>query len=295
MNQDSKILSGKSLSSDVYKNLSTRIDRLKNSNIVPTLTVILVGDNPASKVYVKNKTARFNNLNLNSSTVNFNDDVSEKELLTKISELNNDMNCHGILVQLPLPDHINTEKILLSIDPYKDVDGFHPFNLGHLAAGSPTFIPCTPKGIMRFFQHYEIELKGKHVVVVGRSNIVGRPISILTSLKKQYSNATTTICHSGSSDIFKHTKLADVVILAIGAPKFLKSDHIKDGAVIIDVGINRIDNSNGESKLVGDADFESLINKVKAITPVPGGVGPMTIAMLVENTVEAAERIIHRT
>ena len=205
------------------------------------------------------------------------------------------MNCHGILVQLPLPDHINTEKILLSIDPYKDVDGFHPFNLGHLAAGSPTFIPCTPKGIMRFFQHYEIELKGKHVVVVGRSNIVGRPISILTSLKKQYSNATTTICHSGSSDIFKYTKLADVVILAIGAPKFLKSDHIKDGAVIIDVGINRIENSNGESKLVGDADFESLINKVKAITPVPGGVGPMTIAMLVENTVEAAERIIRRT
>ena len=205
------------------------------------------------------------------------------------------MNCHGILVQLPLPDHINTEKILLSIDPYKDVDGFHPFNLGHLAAGSPTFIPCTPKGIMRFFQHYKIELKGKHVVVVGRSNIVGRPISILTSLKKQYSNATTTICHSGSSDIFKYTKLADVVILAIGAPKFLKSDHIKDGAVIIDVGINRIENSNGESKLVGDADFESLINKVKAITPVPGGVGPMTIAMLVENTVEAAERIIHRT
>ena len=295
MNQDSKILSGKSLSSDVYKNLSKRIDRLKNSNIVPTLTVILVGDNPASKVYVKNKTARFNNLNLNSSTLNFNNDVSEKELLTKISELNNDMNCHGILVQLPLPDHINTEKILLSIDPHKDVDGFHPFNLGHLTAGSPTFIPCTPKGIMRFFQHYEIELKGKHVVVVGRSNIVGRPISILTSLKKQYSNATTTICHSGSSDIFKYTKLADVVILAIGAPKFLKSDHIKDGAVIIDVGINRIENSNGESKLVGDADFESLINKVKAITPVPGGVGPMTIAMLVENTVEAAERIIHRT
>ena len=295
MNQDSKILSGKSLSRDVYKNLSTRIDRLKNSNIVPTLAVILVGDNPASRVYVKNKTARFNNLNLNSSTLNFNNDVSEKELLTKISELNNDMNCHGILVQLPLPDHINTEKILLSIDPHKDVDGFHPFNLGHLAAGSPTFIPCTPKGIMRFFQHYEIELKGKHVVVVGRSNIVGRPISILTSLKKQYSNATTTICHSGSSDIFKHTKLADVVILAIGAPKFLKSDHIKDGAVIIDVGINRIENSNGESKLVGDADFESLINKVKAITPVPGGVGPMTIAMLVENTVEAAERIIRRT
>ena len=290
MNQDSKILSGKSLSRKVYNNLLTRIDRLKNSNVVPTLAVILVGGNPASKIYVKNKTARFKNLNLNSFTVNFNDDVSEVELLNKISELNNDMNCHGILVQLPLPDHINTEKILLSIDPYKDVDGFHPYNLGHLAAGSPTFIPCTPKGIMRFFQHYEIDLKGKHVVVVGRSNIVGRPISILTSLKKEYSNATTTICHSGSSDIFKYTKLADVVILAIGSPEFLKSEHIKDGAVIIDVGINRIESNNGKSKLIGDADFDSLINKVKAITPVPGGVGPMTIAMLVENTVEAAEQ-----
>ena len=292
MNQESKILSGKSLSSDVFKNLSTRIDKLKNINIIPTLAVILVGDNPASRVYVKNKTTRFKKLNLKSFTVNYNDNVSEKELLNKISELNNDTNCHGILVQLPLPDHINAEKILSSIDAYKDVDGFHPFNLGHLAAGSPTFIPCTPKGIMRFFQHYEIDLKGKHVVVVGRSNIVGRPISILTSLKNQYSNATTTICHSGSSDIFKYTKLADVVILAIGSPEFLKSEHIKNGAVIIDVGINRIENDNGKSKLVGDADFNSLINKVKAITPVPGGVGPMTIAMLVENTVEAAERTL---
>ena len=292
MNQESKILSGKSLSSDVFKKLSTRIDKLKNINIIPTLAVILVGDNPASSVYVKNKTTRFKKLNLNSFTVNYNDNVSEKELLNKISELNNDTNCHGILVQLPLPDHINAEKILLSIDPYKDVDGFHPFNLGNLTAGSPTFIPCTPKGIMRFFQHYEIDLKGKHVVVVGRSNIVGRPISILTSLKNQYSNATTTICHSGSSDIFKYTKLADVVILAIGFPEFLKSEHIKNGAVIIDVGINRIENDNGKSKLVGDADFNSLINKVKAITPVPGGVGPMTIAMLVENTVEAAERTL---
>ena len=292
MNQESKILSGKSLSSDVFKNLSTRIDKLKNINIIPTLAVILVGDNPASSVYVKNKTTRFKKLNLNSFTVNYNDNVSEKELLNKISELNNDTNCHGILVQLPLPDHINAEKILLSIDPYKDVDGFHPFNLGNLTAGSPTFIPCTPKGIMRFFQHYEIDLKGKHVVVVGRSNIVGRPISILTSLKNQYSNATTTICHSGSSDIFKYTKLADVVILAIGSPEILKSEHIKNGAVVIDVGINRIENDNGKSKLVGDADFNSLINKVKAITPVPGGVGPMTIAMLVENTVEAAERTL---
>jgi methylenetetrahydrofolate dehydrogenase (NADP+)/methenyltetrahydrofolate cyclohydrolase len=190
-----------------------------------------------------------------------------------------------------LPDHIDSEKILLSINPIKDVDGFHPYNLGHLAAGVPTFIPCTPKGIMRFFEHYDYELKGKHVVVVGRSNIVGRPISILTSLKKKYSDATTTICHSGSKNIYNYTKVADIVILAIGSPNFLKAEHIKNGAIVIDVGINRIIDSNGKPILVGDADFTSLKNKVEAITPVPGGVGPMTIAMLVENTVEAAEKL----
>ena len=215
--------------------------------------------------------------------------TSEEELINKISELNNDPTYHGILVQLPLPNHINTEKILLSINPKKDVDGFHPYNLGNLTAGTPLFIPCTPKGIMRFFEYYNLDISGKHVVVVGRSNIVGRPVSILTSLKNKFSNATTTICHSGTSDIFKFTKMADVIILALGSPGFLKSNHVKDGSIIIDVGINRIKDRNDNYKLVGDADYESVINKVSAITPVPGGVGPMTIAMLVENTIEAAE------
>lgn len=293
MNQNPKILSGTELSSAVFSKLSNRIVNLKNKSITPTLAVVLVGENPASKVYVRNKTKRFKDLRLESKTIRFDQDVSEAELINKISELNSDVNIHGILVQLPLPDHIDSEKILLSINPIKDVDGFHPYNLGHLAAGVPTFIPCTPKGIMRFFEHYDYELKGKHVVVVGRSNIVGRPISILTSLKKKYSDATTTICHSGSKNIYNFTKVADIVILAIGSPNFLKSEHIKNGAIVIDVGINRIIDNNGKPVLVGDADFDSLKHKVEAITPVPGGVGPMTIAMLVENTVEAAEKLIN--
>jgi len=289
---NAKLLSGIDLSTSVYGQLQDRIKNLKANSIIPSLAVILVGSNPASQVYVRNKTKRFDDLSIKSKTIRFDDDVSETELINKISELNSDANIHGILVQLPLPDHIDSEKILLTINPNKDVDGFHPYNLGHLTAGVPTFIPCTPKGIMRFFEHHDYELKGKHVVVVGRSNIVGRPISILTSLKKKYSDATTTICHSGSKDIYSFTKIADIVILAIGSPNFLKAGHIKDGAIIIDVGINRIRNSDGKVILVGDADFNSLKHKVEAITPVPGGVGPMTIAMLVENTVEAAEKLI---
>ena len=289
MKIDSKILSGIDLSRAVYEQLSHRIISLKNNSVIPSLAVVLVGENPASKIYVKSKTKKFNELGLKSSTISFSNDISEEELINKISDLNDDPTYHGILVQLPLPNHINTEKILLSINPKKDVDGFHPYNLGNLTAGTPLFIPCTPKGIMRFFEYYNLDISGKHVVVVGRSNIVGRPVSILTSLKNKYSNATTTICHSGTSDIFKFTKMADVIILALGSPNFLKSNHVKDGSIIIDVGINRIKDRNDNYKLVGDADYKSVINKVSAITPVPGGVGPMTIAMLVENTIEAAE------
>ena len=179
------------------------------------------------------------------------------------------------------------------MDPKKDVDGFHPSNLGVLVAGKPHFIPCTPKGIMRILEHYQINLSGKNLVVVGRSNIVGRPISILTSLKKEYANATTTVCHSGTPDIVDHTKRADIVILAIGSPNFLKGNHIKAGSVIIDVGINRVeDHSPKGYKIVGDGDEMTLMGKASAITPVPGGVGPMTIAMLIENTIEAAERLL---
>jgi methylenetetrahydrofolate dehydrogenase (NADP+)/methenyltetrahydrofolate cyclohydrolase len=255
------------------------------------LAVIIVGEDPASQVYVRNKTRQFSNHGLFSDTITYRSDITQDVLLSKIYELNKNSQFHGILVQLPLPNHIDEDAVINAIDPIKDVDGFHPYNLGCLAAGKPIFIPCTPKGIMRIFHHYNITISGKHVVVVGRSNIVGRPISILTSLKQANSNGTTTICHSGTHNIGQYTKQADIIILAMGSPGYLKGDHIKEGAIVIDVGINRItDDSPKGYKLMGDGDQLSLYNKVSGITPVPGGVGPMTIAMLVENTVEAAER-----
>ncbi len=286
-----KILSGREVSNSVYATLKDRITTLKSQSIIPSLAVIIVGEDPASQVYVRNKTRQFSNHGLFSDTITYQSDITQDVLLSKIYELNKNSQFHGILVQLPLPNHIDEDAVINAIDPIKDVDGFHPYNLGCLAAGKPIFIPCTPKGIMRIFHHYNITISGKHVVVVGRSNIVGRPISILTSLKQANSNGTTTICHSGTHNIGQYTKQADIIILAMGSPGYLKGDHIKEGAIVIDVGINRItDDSPKGYKLMGDGDQLSLYNKVSGITPVPGGVGPMTIAMLVENTVEAAER-----
>jgi len=286
-----KILSGKEVSNSVYAALKSRITTLKSQSIIPSLAVIIVGEDPASQVYVRNKTRQFSNHGLFSDTTRYPSDITQEVLLSKIYELNMNTQFHGVLVQLPLPNHIDEDAIINAIDPKKDVDGFHPYNLGCLAAGKPIIIPCTPKGIMRIFHHYNITISGKHVVVVGRSNIVGRPISILTSLKQANSNGTTTICHSGTDNIGHYTKQADIIILAMGSPGYLKGDHIKEGAIVIDVGINRVtDNSPKGYKLVGDGDQLSLYEKVSAITPVPEGVGPMTIAMLVENTVEAAER-----
>ena len=284
------ILSGKDVSLYVYDNLKKRISFLKENDIIPGLAVILVGEDPASQIYVRTKAKKFKQLNLLTESFPLNSETSERDLLTLIHELNQNNKFHGILVQLPLPNHINSQKIIEAINPIKDVDGFHPENAGLLSIGNPRFIPCTPKGIMRILTHYSIDLKGKHVVVVGRSNIVGRPISILTSLKQKGANGTTTICHSGTPNISDFTKLADVVIVALGVPNFLTGEMIKDGTVVIDVGINRIDEDTEKGyKLVGDADWESIQDKVSAVTPVPGGVGPMTIAMLVENTIEAAE------
>ena len=288
-----KILSGKEVGEAVYENLQPRISILKQKGITPGLAVLLVGDDPASQVYVRSKGRKFNKLELFSETIVLPADVDESSLISKIQELNNDNRFHGILVQLPLPKHLDANKILFEMNPNKDVDGFHPVNIGKLASGEPQFIPCTPKGVMRIFEHYTIELSGKNVVVVGRSNIVGRPLSILTSLKTSYANATTTICHSGTSDIPKIAKQADVVIAAIGVPEMINEKYVKSGAVVIDVGINRVeDDSKKGYKLVGDVNFESVNGIASAITPVPGGVGPMTIAMLVENTVEAAENLI---
>jgi len=287
------ILSGKDVSQSVYKSLLNRISILKDKNITPGLAVVIVGEDPASQVYVQSKTKKFKQLNLNTESFKLLDSTTEDELLNIIYDLNENDEFHGILVQLPLPRHIDTQQIIEAIDPKKDVDGFHPENAGLLSIGKPRFISCTPKGIMRILSHYNIDLKGKHIVVVGRSNIVGRPISILTSLKQKGANGTTTICHSGTPDISKFTKSADVIIVALGVPQFLTGEMLKDGAVVIDVGINRMDADTEKGyKLVGDADWESISSKISAATPVPGGVGPMTIAMLVENTVEAAENSV---
>jgi methylenetetrahydrofolate dehydrogenase (NADP+)/methenyltetrahydrofolate cyclohydrolase len=289
-----RILSGKSLSSSIYVSLESRIQALKQKGVNPGLAVVMVGDDPASQVYVRSKTRKFKELELYSETFDFSADTPEGDILDIITKLNNNDAFHGILIQLPLPEHINSLRILESVNPEKDVDGFHPANLGRLAMGIPRFIPCTPKGIMRIFEHYQISLAEKHVVVIGRSNLVGRPLSILTSLKNRTGNATTTLCHSQTPDIPKFSLEADIVVAAIGVPNFIDESFIKPGVVLIDVGINRVsDQSEKGYKIVGDIHRKRVELIASHITPVPGGVGPMTIAMLVENTVEAAERSVN--
>ena len=287
------ILYAKPVAESFYSKAKRRISNLVDRGIVPGLAVTLVGENPASLSYVKSKARVFKELNLKTKIYRFHKDVDEAELLNKINEVNNDSFFHGILVQLPLPKKINSDKLIRSIDPNKDVDGFHPFNAGLLSIGRPSFIPCTPKGIMELIKYYKIDMIGKNVVVLGRSNIVGRPISILTSLNDKFANATTTLCHSKSKDIYNFTLNADIIIIALGIPLFLKSNMVNENCVIIDVGINRIEHKNKKDyKIVGDADFSSLVNKVSAISPAPGGVGPMTIAMLVDNTIVSAEKTL---
>ena len=284
------VLSGREVSDFVYKDLKSRVNDLAKRSIRPGLAAILVGENPASEIYIKMKTKRFRNMGMRTKTFRIPIDVKQSQLLKLIEKNNNDPNFHGILIQLPLPKHIDSNIVINSIHPSKDVDGFHPENVGLLSIGTPRFIPCTPKGIMRMLDYYNINLHGKHVVVLGRSNIVGRPISILTSLKVKGANSTTTICHSGSKNIDKFKKDADVIIAALGIPNYLKKEMIKQDVIIIDVGINRIDdNSEKGYRIVGDACWDEVTLVSKAVTPVPGGVGPMTIAMLVENTIEAAE------
>ena len=288
---DVKILSGNDTAQSVYHSLNNRVISLADKNIRPGLCVVLIGDDPASQIYVRTKTKKLRSLGLLSESILLPSDVKEKKVIKIINDLNNDSKYHGILVQFPLPGHITTQNIINSIKPEKDVDGFHPENVGWLSIGKPRFIPCTPKGIMRILDHYNIDLNGKHIVVIGRSNIVGRPISILTSLNSQGANGTCTICHSRTKNIEKFTINADVIITAIGSPNYLQGDMIKSGAVLIDVGINRVNSDNEKGYvIVGDVDWDSVLDKASFITPVPGGVGPMTIAMLVENTIEAAEK-----
>jgi len=291
---DPVILSGIEVANAAYSSLNKRISHLKESGIIPNLGVIIVGDDPASKVYVRSKTRRFEKMGLKSETQNFPSDVDPEKVYTKIDQWNADPEIHGILVQLPLPEHFDEKDILLQINPDKDVDGFHPVNMGYLATGNPKFIPCTPKGILKIIEYYNIEIEGKHVVVLGRSNIVGRPISILTSLKNKNGNATTTVCHSRTPNIAEVSRNADILISALGVSNFVTEEFIKPGATVIDVGINRVeDDSEKGYHLTGDVDFEKVSKVAGAITPVPGGVGRMTIAMLVDNTVQSAENLIH--
>ena len=286
----SKVLSGLDTAATVYESFNDRIKVLSTKGVVPGLCVVLVGEDPASQIYVRTKSKKLKSLGLISETIRLDADVTEQKLLSIIEDLNANSKFHGILVQMPLPEHINSQNVINSINPAKDVDGFHPENVGWLSIGKPRFIPCTPKGIMRIFSHYNINLTGKDIVVIGRSNIVGRPMSILVSSNN--ANGTCTVCHSRTKNINDYSRNADIIISAIGVPNFLTSEMIKEDSIIIDVGINRIDSDNEKGyKIVGDADYDSVFDKVSKITPVPGGVGPMTIAMLVENTIEAAENI----
>jgi len=288
---ETSILSGLEASKALYSSLESRISDLKNHGIIPGLAAVLVGNNPASEIYVKNKTKKFESLGLKTDVFRLEEKVSEDELLSLIARLNNDADFHGILVQLPLPKHIDSEKVLNAIIPTKDVDGFHPENAGLLSIGKPRFIPCTPRGIMFILKHFNIDLNGKHVVVIGRSNIVGRPISILASLK-ELGNATVTLCHSGTKDLKFFSKQADILVAALGSPQFVDSSYIKEGACLVDVGINRIE-VDGKSKIVGDVNQDSVTGIASSLTPVPKGIGPMTIAMLVENTVLSAELLLN--
>ena len=287
---DTKVLFGKTVSIHIKEELSKDIALLKEKNITPGLAAIIVGDDPASKVYVRNKSKAFKNNGCYSETFSLPVDTPEKDLLDLIDKLNSNNKFHGILVQLPLPNHINSKKVLNHVNPSKDVDGFHPLNLGHLLEGEPSFIPCTPNGIIKMLEYYNIQTTGKHAVIIGRSNIVGKPMFALLAQKFKVGNSTVTMCHTGTDDISYYTKQADIVIAAVGVPEMLKGDMIKEGACLIDVGINRVDDLDSEKgyKLVGDIDADSVKGKAKFLSPVPGGVGPMTITMLLYNTVHSA-------
>lgn len=286
-----QIISGKELAKEIRAELKDEVAQLKEKGITPGLRVILVGEDPASQVYVRNKAKACEKLGIHEVTDELPADTSEEDLLALIDKYNKDPMYHGILVQLPLPKHINESKVLYAIDPMKDVDGFHPVNVGKLMIGDPFFLPCTPHGIQQMLLRSGNDPAKKHVVVVGRSNIVGKPIANILLQKKDGANATVTICHTGTDDIAKHTKQADIVIAATGWPNTVTADMVKDGVVVIDVGVNRIDDPTKEKgyRLVGDVDFENIKEKATAISPVPGGVGPMTITMLMKNTVRAAK------
>ncbi len=286
-----KIIDGKQLAETIRAEIKKHIDELRASTgIIPGLAVILVGENPASEVYVRNKQKACEKIGMYSELHTFPVDVTQNVVLNKVKELNEDDKIHGILVQLPLPEHISENIILTSIKPEKDVDGFHPVNVGRLVQGAETFVPCTPLGIREMLLRSNITIQGQHVVIVGRSNIVGKPLALLLMQKNEKGNATVTVCHSRTKNLREITSQADILVAAIGKAEFIKPDMIKEGAVVIDVGTNRVDDPEKPRgyRLTGDVEFESVKEKAAAISPVPGGVGPMTITMLLYNTLRAA-------
>ena len=291
-----KLIDGKSISADIRNELKHRINDLNKSGIIPGLGVILVGDDPASKSYVSAKERACESIGIYSDDNRYSSKITENDLLDKIESLNNDPKIHGILVQLPLPPHINSTLVLNAITPNKDVDGFHPVNVGKMMIGEDSFLPCTPHGIIQLLKRCNIETKGKHAVVIGRSNIVGKPIANMLFQKNMDTNATVTICHTSTNNLKDFTRTADIIIVASGQPNTLTSDMVKPGVVIIDVGVNRVEDVSKKNgfRLVGDVDFDGLFDVASAITPVPGGVGPMTITMLLYNTVKSAEKLIER-
>lgn len=291
-----KLIDGKAVSEELKNSLKQDVlEYKKKTGRVPHLAAILVGDNPASKAYVGNKVRACEHVGFRSTLVKLEDTVSQEQLMDEIKKLNEDPDIDGFIVQLPLPKHINENQVTLAIDPKKDVDGFHPVNFGRMAQGMPAFLPATPYGILLLLERYNIETAGKHVVVVGRSNIVGTPISILLSRKSRSGDATVTLAHSRTRDLPNIIRQGDIVIAAIGIPGFITEDMIKLGAVVIDVGINRVEDegSSSGSRLVGDVDFESVKGGCSYITPVPGGVGPMTVIGLLLNTFKSANKEIY--
>lgn len=277
-----KLISGTAIGAVIREEIKERVEKLKAKGCTPGLAVILVGDNQASHTYVRNKQKSSTEVGMKSELIQLPETVTEEELLTHVEKLNKDDTIHGILVQLPLPKHIDENRVILAIDPAKDVDGFHPVNVGKMIIGQRAYLSCTPYGIIKLLERTNTPIKGKHAVIVGRSNIVGKPMGQLLLQR----DATVTYCHSQTEDLASFTKQADILIVAIGRTKFIEEAHVKEGAVVIDVGMNR----DEEGKLCGDVDFDTVKEKASAITPVPGGVGPMTITMLLKNTLHSAEQ-----
>ena len=290
-----QIIDGKQVAADMRAELKEKVVELKGQGITPGLAVVLVGDDPASKSYVTAKERACEEIGIYSDDNRLPIDTTEADLLTLVEKLNKDPKINGILVQLPLPKHIDENRVLLAIDPAKDVDGFHPVNVGKMVVGQEAYLPCTPHGIIQLLIRNNVKLEGAEVVVVGRSNIVGKPIANLLIQKAPTGNATVTVCHTRTKNMAEHVKRADIIIAAAGWPNTVTADMVKDGAVVIDVGVNRAEDATKKNgyRLVGDVDFEAVKEKASLITPVPGGVGPMTITMLLYNTVQSAEKTLN--